>query len=359
MHPFRRLLLISLGRFDHFDKNPTPRDWSLMFKMARQQAMLGVLYEGILRLPEGQRPQENILGLWKKLAELIAEKYHKHEEQAKELEKVLERMGLHGCILKGTGLSRLYPVPERRMCGDIDLWIKGTHEEIIDAFRKEGHPLRDVIYQESKVDIFKDTEVEVHFHASKMYCPSSNEKLQKYLEENSPISDNAFLTYPSTKFNAVYCMSHMFHHYLEGGIGMRQMLDYYYILKNLDPSLKETVYKDLEYLGMARFTGAVMDVLCFNFGLEKEYLLCEPDEKNGKKLTSDIIGMGNFGILDKRNYTPKGESSLARFIRKNKRILSNLRYYPKEVIWAPYAKVHQYLWRKSHGYLNTEEKKDA
>ena len=351
MHPFRKLLLISLGRADSFEKTPTHRDWLLMYGMAKQQTLLGVLYNGIERLPADQRPPESIFESGKHLVGMIEEIHARHEHQVRELEAILGKLGLHGCLLKGTSLSRLYPVPARRTCGDIDIWVKGTHDSILETFDKAGYGIWGVLYQECKVDIFEDTIVEVHFHPSKMYNPWHNARLQRWLEENSPIRDDATLTVPDARFNAVFCMAHMFRHYLEGGLGLRQMMDYYYILQVLDPADREPVMQTLDRLGMGRFTAAMMMSLQFNFGLEDEYLLCPPDRKLGRKLIEDSISMGNFGVLDKRNHAKEGEGPVRRFLRKNGRVFSNLKYYPGEVIWSPYARVSQFVWRLFKGYL--------
>ena len=225
MHPFRKLLLISLGREASFEKDPTLKDWKQLFSWAGRQALFGVLNEGVHRLPAGQMPPDEILKEWDENTAKIARIYHTHEKHVSELEALLKRLGLHGCILKGTGLSHLYPVPERRMCGDIDLWIAGNRDAIVKAFEDADIPIYDIIYQECKAGIFLDTEVEIHFHPSKMYNPFSNARLQRFFEKNSPIRDDVTITYPDARFNAVFCMAHMFRHYMEGGIGMRQMLD--------------------------------------------------------------------------------------------------------------------------------------
>ena len=351
MHPFRKLLLISLGRASSFDRTPSEQDWKLLYSMARSQSLQGVLYGGILRLDQGQRPPEPLLGRWKETAGRIAAIHSLHEDHVRELETLLERLHLQGCILKGTALARLYPDPSERICGDIDLWIKGNRRDILRAFREEGHPLRDVLYKEGKADIFPDTELEIHFHPSKMYNPFLNSRLQRALERWAPFSGEAPLTYPDMRFNAVFCMAHMFHHYLEGGLGLRQLMDYYYVLLNLDPSLRKPVMDTLRKLGMKRFTASVMAALRYNFGLEEEFFLCPPDSIHGKKLVEDMIAMGNFGVLDSRNYTYQGESALKRFLRKNRRVFSNLRYYPREVVWAPFSKLGQWVWRRLHGYM--------
>ena len=351
MHPFRNLLLISLGRESSFEKNPTPDEWKRLYRTACRQALIGSLNEGVHRLPAHQMPPEDLLKEWDENTARIARIYHTHEEHVKELENLLTRLGLRGCILKGTGLAHIHPIPERRMCGDIDLLVDGKRDDIIRAFEDAGIKVYDVIYQEAKAALFLDTEVEIHFHPSKTYNPFTNARLQRFYRMNSPFREDEVISYPDARFNAVFCMSHMYRHYLEGGIGMRQMLDYYYVLRELNPSDREPVMKTLRRLGMKRFTASVMASMWYNFGLEKEYFLCPPDMEHGKKLVNDTFAMGNFGVNDKRNYSYEGESGWARFRRKNGRVFSNLRYYPREVIWSPFARVTQYVWRKLKGYL--------
>lgn len=350
MHSFRNLLLISMGRMSSFEKDPTPATWTMLFNMARVQSLTGVLYDALPGLPEKQRPPQELAGRWRREAEKIAEVYTLHEGRIAELSAILARLGLHGCILKGTGLSRLYPRPERRMCGDIDVWIEGGRDRIIAAFEDAGYPVYGIIYQEAKAAVFDDTQVEIHFHASKMYNPFCNARLQRWLRAHSPISAAETLSYPSASFNAVFCMAHMYRHYLEGGIGMRQMMDYYHVLKQLSPSGRKEAFKTLKRLGMKKFTAAVMTSMWYNFALEDEYLLCGRDMKLGGRLINDVINMGNFGIMDGRNYAREGESAFSRFRRKNRRVFSNLHYYPREVLWSPFARLAQYVWRRCKAY---------
>jgi hypothetical protein len=350
MHPFRKLLQIALGRETSFRKTPSRGDWEMMLKMARYQALVGIGYEGIQRLPQEQLPPLDILDNWSRLADKVAGIYRLHEQRVEELEGILEGLGLHACLLKGTVLSHLYPHPESRMCGDIDIWVEGTHESILKAL-EPACKVHGILYQECKADFFEDVEVEVHFHPTKMYNPFLNARLQKYLTKHSPIHHSKALAVPGTRFNAVFCMAHMFHHYLEGGLGMRQMMDYYYILRVLDPTKKLRVMKALRHLGMGRFTAAMMEAIQVSFGLESQYLLCDPNRKRGRRLMNDALNGGNFGVLDHRNHARKDESRLRRFFRKTARVWSYLIDYPREVIWAPYARLKHYFWRLRKGYL--------
>ena len=316
MHPFRNLLLISVGRADSLEKVLTPGEWGRMFQMARHQSLLAIIYEAVLRLPEHQRPPQEMMDKWKEYTDLTAGIYNRHQKHIEQLKLILDKMG---------------------------------HKSIIKAFDEAGYPPYEILYQEAKVDIFDDTEVEIHFHPCKMNNPFKNARLQKFFNSNAPFQGT--LTYPDARFNAVFCMAHMYRHYLVGGIGMRQMLDYYYVLRELKPEDRAQVLDTLSKLGMKKFTAAVMCSMQFNFGLEDEYLLCPPDKKYGGRLVNDIINMGNFGMLDKRNYSAEGESRWKRFLRKNRRIFSNFRYFPGEVTWSPFARVSQHVWRLFNNYL--------
>ncbi len=339
-----------MGRMTSFEKDPTPATWDMLFGMAKTQSLIGVLYDATLQLPERQRPPKEIQERWKELAEKVSNIYSLHLQHIRELSGIMEKLGLHGCILKGTGLSGLYPRPASRMCGDIDLWVEGRRDRIISAFEEAGYQVHGVIYQEAKADVFEDTSLELHFHASKMYNPFCNARLQRWLGAHSPISGSETLVCPSALFNAVFCMAHMYRHYLEGGIGMRQMMDYYYVLRQLGPTERTEAMKALKHLGMKKFTAAVMTSMWYNFGLEEEYFLCPKDMELGKRLVNDVIETGNFGVMDKRTYSKEGETKLARFMRKNRRVFSNVRYYPREVLWSPFARISQFVWRKLKGY---------
>lgn len=317
--------------------------------MARQQSLLGVLNSAVHKLPVEQRPPENMLEDWDKIASIVEHIYERHEKHVTELEEILSRFGLKGCILKGTGFSRLYPIPGSRQCGDIDLWVPGPRNVVLKAFSSE-FPVHDILYQECKVDIFDDTVVELHFHPTKLYNPFCNARFQRWCDRHFPTGEGTIL-YPSHEFNAVFCMAHMYRHYLSGGLGLRQMMDYYYVLRELPEASRGTVMQTLKRLGMDRFTAASMLALQYNFGLEGDYLLCEPDRKRGPKLINDMINMGNFGVLDQRNRAAAGEKALGRFLRRNRRTFSLLRLYPREVLWSPFARIGQFLWRVFLGYI--------
>ena len=154
MHPFRKLLLVSMGRESSFEKDPTQETWKYLFHMAKYQAMIGVLNDAVHRLPPEQMPSKDIIEEWDRLTGKIEEVYTRHEQwvrnagetteiytrherHALELETILGELGLRGCILKGTGLARQYPTPGRRQCGDVDVWVPGPRKAVLKAFSEK------------------------------------------------------------------------------------------------------------------------------------------------------------------------------------------------------------------------------
>lgn len=144
---------------------------------------------------------------------------------------------------------------------------------------------------------------------------------------------------------------HIYRHFLEEGIGLRQLLDYHYVLKALPESDRAAVCCDLETLGFKKFAAGVMYILQEVFRTPASIMLVEPDEKFGRFLLEEVMVSGNFGRFDPRNAHAKGEGKLQHTCRKVNRSLRFMRYFPGEVFWMPGFMLWQYLWRRKNNYL--------
>ena len=167
--------------------------------------------------------------------------------------------------------------------------------------------------------------------------------------------------------NVVYQMCHLFNHYFHEGIGLRQLMDYYYTLKIWHNDLeekkelesrgmlieghgtlvmsKEEVMSILRSFGMAKFSGAVMYVLHKVFAMPSLYYICQPNEKEGKKLLAEIMQGGNFGQYDNRDAALKKGGMMKHGIWKLKRVMRLVRSYPEEALWEPVFRAYHLIWR--------------
>ena len=357
---FFDLIKVSLGNKDTIEPLPSEKEWQMLYELTNKQSLTSVLLEGVNKV-KNHNPNikigQNLVLEWIG-AGLQTENQNKvQNEKAKQLYEIFKKAGYRSCVLKGQGTAQYYEHPERRQCGDIDIWVEGDRDKILDFVRKRGCHIGHVDIKHSDIDFFEDVPVEVHFLPSWMYCPSTNKKLQKFFQDKaekqfSSVDENLGFAHTTIDFDLVYSIVHIYRHIFSEGIGLRQLVDYYYILRSVkSEELRVKSYEVLCSLKMKSFVGGVMWILCECFGMDEEYALCPLNERHGKFLLSEIMIAGNFGHYDTRRHE-RGNLSKFRYgfiqFKKNLRFVM---YYPTEVLWSPFWKLWHYVWRKWKGYL--------
>ncbi len=109
-----------------------------------------------------------------------------------------------------------------------------------------------------------------------------------------------YITVPTARFNAFYILLQCYHHMFESGLGLRQLIGYYFVLKNTSDKDREYAVQLFEQLGIMSFAKAVMRIMLEVFGLEDKCLLCEPYEKEGRFILNEVMQNGNFEHRDAR-----------------------------------------------------------
>ena len=79
------------------------------------------------------------------------------------------------------------------------------------------------------------------------------------------------------------------------------------------------------------------------------WLLCEPNEKEGRRLLEEIMKGGNFGQYDTRDAALKKGGMMKHGLWKLKRVMRLVRSYPEEALWEPAFRVWHLGWRKMNG----------
>ena len=368
MSLFFELIQVAIGRRGALSRRPSSAEWNSLYSLSVKQAVAGVCFYGIQRLPKEQQPPQGLLLQWFALAEQIKQRNRLVNARACELQKLLEDDGLRACVLKGQGVARLYDFNDDvnvnlnlndklgayRQSGDIDVWVDGERDDTIRHMKAHYKCGRAVIHH-IDVEVFDDVPVEVHFVPSYAYSLPRYRAYRRFFNE---YKNECFVTsglgfcVPSLGFNVVYMLLHIFRHVFHEGIGLRQLMDYYFVLRNFKLSLNRNANanKALREMGLLRFAAAVMYVEREVFGLQKEYMLCEPDEKSGQYLLDEILRAGNFGQYDPRIREAHSGGMLKLYMKNVKRISDMVRYYPSEVLWAPFWKIGHFVWSKAKGY---------
>ena len=447
---FFAFLKYCLGSKENMSRVITGMDWQELYSFASNQALLGLCFEGIERLGE-EYPEElkqnpigrELLMTWMGKAQQIRRQNMKVNAVASKLFSMLREDGLRCCILKGQGNALMYPNPYSRTPGDIDVWIDATRERIMEYAQKKFELEDDIRLQHLETSL-DGVPVELHFFPCSMNNPIYHARLQKWFRRNADLQcsnvvglpDGAGdIAIPTTAFNVVYQLTHLYHHFFDEGIGMRQIIDYFLVVNDFSknvfldydlsnhpvnfsnhpvPLSKEgstfspspsssgsgdvtapsrcseplrskvggaskpspdcagwdrlsiegdnsagsatavtssastaldVVQRELKYLGLWKFAGAVMYVLKEVLGLSEEKMIVPVDEKRGRLLLAEILDGGNFG----RHFTKYAgfthQSMGKKYFLKIWRNMHFVRYYPAEALCEPLFRTWHFFWR--------------
>lgn len=356
---FFDLLQIALGNKENFSTTPTKEQWQIIYDLSVRQALIGIAFLGIKKLPEAQRPPKHLLLKWFATTEKIKEINAEMNAKSRSVTKRFLKDGFRSLILKGQGIASLYPEGDFRMSGDIDVWVEGGRKIVSKYLRGIKKDCK-VVYHHADFIQIGYTDIEVHFTPTWMNNYFSNNRLQRFFneikeKEFAKATESDFPT-PSLKFNRIYLLVHIYRHLFSEGIGLRQLMDYYYVLaQGFSDEEREHCISVLKDLGMLRFTRAVMFVLQKAFGMRDELLLLAPNEKEGEFLLKEILIAGNFGQYDERINRSEGRSEWSLFINGIKRNSRFLWSYPSEVLWSPIFKIWHYIMRLKWNYFDSNK----
>lgn len=353
---FFELVKIALTDENRLSRIFSSEEWQRAFQNAMNQSLVGVMLEGINKLPSEQKPYFELKMKWILMVESIRKSNTYLNNKVVELTRMLDADGFKSCIIKGQGVAMYYPDPMVRCAGDIDIWLDGSRQSIVRYIRSKC-PNEEIVYHHAEFPVFNNVSVEVHFTPSWMYSYVGNRRMQRIFKEMAAAQFENSVLLPFTcspvsvanrEFNLIFLLSHIYRHLFAEGIGMRQFVDYYYVLKkSRDEEEKFRTRKRLEKLGMMKFAEAVMFIMKEVFGLEDEYLIVAPNEKQGLFLLDEIMRAGNFGKCDPIDCSTRWR----KFISTMKRNMRFLVRYPNEVLWNPVFRLWQMAWRWKNDYF--------
>lgn len=281
---------------------PQVQGWQAVYDFADKQQIIGVCSP----TPYSVRVDQEVLFQWVGDEEQIRSQNKVLNKRIKELSKILNEAGFRFCILKGQGNAEMYPDPGLRCAGDIDVWIDADEKSVI-GFVKNRYPDTEKSFKHIKFPVFDDVDVDVHTTPLRLYHPSHKRELKKWIHQRKDeqfahiisLSSNSLnVSVPTARFNVVYQMGHILIHLLDEGIGLRHMIDYYYVLRTLgrlSDAEKHEITEEWQRFGMLRLATGVMWVEKEILGLSEELLIVEPNVKRGNMLLDEMIEGGNFG----------------------------------------------------------------
>ena len=384
-------------------------DWEELYAIAKKQCLVGVLFDGIKKLPaEHVGMKKKLLLQWMAESQMLEKANVRLNDAAIQISEWFRKKGFRTCILKGQGNALMYPNPYSRTPGDIDIWVEGGDKRVI-SFVRSISPLEKACYHHIDFPSYKGVEVEVHYRPSFLLCFWHNRKLQKYYERVKEeqfshrvmLGEQGEIAIPTVEFNLIFQLTHIYAHLMNEGIGLRQLLDYYFVVcdfykvyqnfSNPSVSLSKgsstfspspsssgsgdvtallgarhryalrladhqrstpdcagwdrlgVLQKELKELGLWKFAGGIMYIMQEVFGMPAYRLIVPPNEKYGRFVLNEVLEAGNFGRHDARNRF--GRSQLGHNLQRVYRDIRLVRYFPAEALCEPLFRIWHFFWR--------------
>ena len=372
---FYELIRVSIGYQSSLSYIPNVQEWDKLYKMAEKQALIGICFMGIKNLGADADTGFSKIGMtkmqylnWMGMAFQIHEQNELRNKQCVKVHELLAKDGYKSCILKGQAVASLYgTLTNLRQSGDIDVCIISPTNEAIKWARKTG-VLYFYDYHHADLTLFSDTEVELHYRPSLSRNLIRNKRLQRWFDEEGTnhiiFKEDLGFSVPDYTFNVILTLNHNYWHLLYEGVGMRQHLDLYYVLKSKNKysyaysgkADNKEILRLLRYFNLEKYASASMWIMSVIFGLEREYLLCEPDENAGRFLLDEIMLAGNFGKHDERLKDGRYKNRWGLMLTWMRHTFRLFKYYPADVLWTPIGILRISLWRRVR-YIREKELK--
>lgn len=346
---FFELIQVALGNRDKLSAVPTYEEWTQVYDESQRQAVAGLILHGLDRLPSEQRPPQLIILQWIAAGQMITQRNKVMDDRCQELLAILKDAGIRGTIFKGQAIAQLYDKELRplRQSGDIDVYIEGGLQKALAFAKAQGQKDTDWDYKHLHLTLWRDIEVEMHYRVEVLLNLRKNKKLQQWFKdhEESLFGEGDGLTSPTLEINVFYILLHIYRHFLYEGVGLRQIVDYYMVLKAAHEE-NLTIHESLEAVktfGMTRFAKGLMWVMNEVLGMPREWMSWEPDKKEGEYILAQVMRGGNFGHHDERLHKNKGRLGAVRdILTHNMHLLS---HYPSDTLWSPVWIVWHKLWK--------------
>ena len=235
---FFDFLRFCIGSESEIPSSLKEADWKELYRIAQKQCLVGILFDGIQKLPSAEvGMSKDLLLQWMMQCQMLEKANVRLNDAAIQVSEWFRKKGFRTCILKGQGNALMYPNPYSRTPGDIDIWVEGGDKRVI-SFVRSISPHEKACYHHIEFPSYKGVEVEVHYRPSFLLCFWHNRKLLKYYERVKEeqfsyrvmLGEQGEIAIPTAEFNLIFQLTHIYAHLMNEGIGLRQLLDYYFVL---------------------------------------------------------------------------------------------------------------------------------
>ena len=299
----------------HFDiEELNSADWETLISLADRHSVLSLLYDLLGSINALPKPLFDTAD--NKTTKSVLQNYRLLALSAKLISE-LDGENIRAVLLKGWQTAILYPIPETRKSGDIDILVADNKEFVraVDLLEQLGYKKVSHQLTAHHIEFKTDSGISIELH-SMLSEPFEKEAINKLLNDILPEYSSLIIhreilgftiTCTDESHDAFYLLLHMLQHFLRAGFGLKLLCDWCVFWKrDISAKQKAEFLRLIKTCRMENFAKAItrLCIIYFSLPFEKVSFLFENDDKrllllpeyqNIEGLMKDILEAEEFG----------------------------------------------------------------
>lgn len=271
-------------------------DWDVVFQCGKAHRILPVLYFSIQKLPDEYKRKIDKIKHYELAYKSNLIDDANRENEISIITKELSKNNIDFILLKGTVTKHFYPDTSMRMMNDVDILYRNkTAEDIKKLFEELSYTQtkstpKDAMYlspnQLVKVEM-QQSLLDDGFTDWLKYLDTIWDRCEKKSENEYTMTSEDFY---------IYHIVHMAKHFINGGVGLRHVLDTWVIKNHFKELDWDYVEKVLTELSLNTFNQQILNLSSYWFS---DY---SPSNKEDINLLSEyIFANGAFGNISQQS----------------------------------------------------------
>ena len=270
--------------------------WEKIRETADKQKILPLLYEAVSKLEKKHRPDENLMKCWEKETLGCTLFYAFQMQHIFSFLSDAEEKGIDMLVLKGMVLRELYPVPELRTMGDVDIIINPKQRDLVkNLFVSNGY---EILSENAGLTIYHKKDVlkfEV-FHVIPSGLKSAKgTEIDIWSKSRKMKGEHIFM--PSAENMLLHCITHLMKHLRTRGAGIRNLADIVLLLEKSELDMNY-ISEQIKVIEAEKIFRGVLYAAKKYFEYKTDEDFSDVDEQYVDRLMEYMLMAGVYGEME-------------------------------------------------------------
>lgn len=262
-----------------------------LFELARKHNLSAVVFCVIKQAENRNIVPQSVYSIMEDSFYDAVFRYTAQTEGIRQLSDTLSNAGIKHILFKGAEIKELYPVPEVRAMGDIDVLIaQNDRDTVKDVLTQNGY---DAVNTNGPVYDYQKDDIEIEMHTKIISGKVGNSDAEGgFIDAIDHGVYDGYCGKLEPSYHFAYLLAHIAHHFWFYGAGAKLILDLAVMQKAYKIDFDKVLEK-MESIGLADFSKIIITICQKWFGVGKNYGIDTQDTEEF------LLNFGAFGNLNR------------------------------------------------------------